>query len=68
MDHPIVMDDLAKLKIAEDLRMAERERLVREAGATRSLRSIDAVPFRERVARVLGIAVPRPRGGAVAGA
>jgi len=31
MNHPLVMYDLAKLKIAEDLRQAERDRLIRRA-------------------------------------
>ncbi len=68
MNHPLVMYDLAKLRIAEDLRIADRERLVRQAGASRTPRSIDAVPFRERLARLFGTSLPRARGGATAGA
>jgi hypothetical protein len=68
MNHPIVMYELAKLRIAEDLRAAEHERLIREAGRTRPGRSIDAVPFRERLARLVGSAQPKARGGAAAGA
>jgi hypothetical protein len=68
MNHPLLMYELAKLKIAEDLRQAERDRLVREAGASRTLGSIDAVPFRERVVRLFGTVRPSTRGGATAGA
>jgi hypothetical protein len=53
--HPDIAYDLAKLKIAEDLRIAERERLVRQAGRRRQSGAIDAVSFRDRVARLFGI-------------
>jgi hypothetical protein len=53
--HPDIAYDLAKLKIAEDLRIAERERLVRQAGSHRHSGAIDAVSFRDRVARLFGI-------------
>jgi hypothetical protein len=68
MNHPQLMYELAKLKIAEDLRQAERDRLVREAGASRSSGSIDAVAFRERLARLFGAVWPSARGDATAGA
>ncbi len=64
MYHPETMYELAKLRIAEDLRQAEHERLVRRAGASRSSGAIDAVPFRERIARLFGTAWPAARGGA----
>jgi hypothetical protein len=67
MYHPIILYDLAKLKIAEDIRQAERDRLVRQAGASRRDGSIDAVPFRERLSRLFGGARPTAR-GASAGA
>jgi hypothetical protein len=54
--HPDIAYDLAKLKIAEDLRIAERERLIRQAGRRRDSGAIDAVSFRDRVARLFGIA------------
>jgi hypothetical protein len=63
MYHPIVMYDLAKLRIAEDLRRAERERLVRQAGQSRPT-AIDAVPFRERLQRLFGSFAPMGRAGA----
>ncbi len=63
MSHPLVMYELAKLRIAEDLRQAERDRMVREAGSARRARSIDAVPFRDRVARLLGLSSPSTPGG-----
>jgi hypothetical protein len=63
MNHPYLMYELAKLRIAEDLRQAERDRMVREAGAARS-GSIDSVPFRDRVARLFGLAGPGTRSGA----
>jgi len=65
VNHPLVMYDLAKLKIAEDLRQADRERLVRRAGENRH-NGIDAVPFRERLSRLFGPIFPtgRPTGSA----
>jgi hypothetical protein len=51
--HPDTMYELAKLKIADELCSAERERLVRQAGETKRT-TIDAVPFRERVSRLFG--------------
>ena len=63
MTHPLVMYELAKLRIAADLRQAERDRMVREAGSARRTRSIDAVPFRERVARLFGQPSPSTRDG-----
>jgi hypothetical protein len=63
MFHPQTMYELAKLRMAEDLRWAERERLVRQAGSTRQSGAIDSVPFRDRVARLLGAVRPSvPRG------
>ena len=67
MNHPLVMYDLAKLRIADDLRQAERDRLVRQAGA-RADGAIDAVPFRERLARLFDTVRPIGRGTATAGA
>lgn len=64
MYHPILLYDQAKLKIAEDIRWAERERLVRQAGASRHDGSIDAVPFRERLSRLFGGTWPTTRGAA----
>lgn len=52
--HPDTTYELAKLKIAEDLRMAERERMVRRAADDRDSGAIDAVGFRDRVARLFG--------------
>ncbi|HYO44641.1 MAG TPA: hypothetical protein VES19_15690 [Candidatus Limnocylindrales bacterium] len=64
MSHPLVMYELAKLRIAEDLRQAERDRMVREAGSARRARNIDAVPFRDRVARLFGMASRSTQHGA----
>jgi hypothetical protein len=61
MYHPHLMYELAKLRIAEDLRQAERERLVRQAGSTRPFGSIDTVPFRERVTRLFDAVRPSAR-------
>jgi hypothetical protein len=66
MQHPDVMFELAKLRIAEDLRQADRDRLVREAGAARRSGAIDAVPFRQRLARLFGSSWPATRGGVAA--
>jgi hypothetical protein len=52
--HPEIMYELAKLRIAEDLQYAERQRLVRRAGNPKGPSSIDAVKFRERVSRLFG--------------
>lgn len=66
MYHPETLFELAKLKMAEDLRQADRERLVRRAGETRSSGTIDAVPFRERLARLFGVEWPSRRDGVAA--
>jgi hypothetical protein len=68
MNHPLFMYEMAKLKIAEDLRWAEQERLARLARAAEPLGPIDAVPFRERLTRLFGTVWPPARGGATAGA
>ena len=68
MTHPLVMYELAKLRIADDLRQAERDRMVREAGSARPQRSIDAVPFRDRVARLFGLSSPSTGDGVVTAA
>jgi hypothetical protein len=52
--HPDIAYEMAKLKIAEDLRIAERERLVRQAARRRDSGAIDAVGFRDRIARLFG--------------
>jgi hypothetical protein len=49
--HPWMTQELAKIKINEALADAQRERLVKAARAGH-VRSIDAVPFRDRVARL----------------
>ncbi len=51
--HPWTTQALATIKINEALEDAKRERLANAARANRA-RSIDAVPFRERVARLFG--------------
>jgi hypothetical protein len=56
--HPETMFELAKLRIAEDLRYAERQRLVRQAGSARGPESIDAVRFRDRLTRLFGAIWP----------
>ena len=67
MNHPLVMYDLAKLRIADDLRQAERDRLVRQAGS-RADGASDAGPFRERLSRLFETVRPVGRGAAAAGA
>jgi len=54
MYHPETMYELAKLRIAEDLRQAEHERLVRAVKAPKATRVIDPIPFRTRLARLFG--------------
>jgi hypothetical protein len=69
MNHPLLMYDMAKLRIADDLRQAERDRLVRQAGNRRPSGRIDSMTFRERVSRLLGIVLPpADDGAALAGA
>lgn len=68
MNHPLVMYDLARTRIADDHRYAERERLARLARASQPDGAIDSVPFRERIARLFGTARPTPVGGLRAGA
>lgn len=69
MYHPETMYELAKLRMAEDLRDAERRRLIREAGSTRASHAIDAVRFRDRLTRLFGPIWPaRPAGSEPGGA
>jgi hypothetical protein len=63
MTHPLLMYDLARLKNADDLRRADHDRLVREAGAPPFGR-IDTVPFRERLTRLFGVVWPSANDGA----
>lgn len=49
--HPWMTHELAKIKINEALEDAQRERLASAARAAR-VGTIDAVPFRDRVARL----------------
>jgi len=58
MLHPETMYELAKLRMAEQHREAERERLIRQAGSTRPTGAIDAVRFRDRLSRLLGTIRP----------
>ena len=67
MNHPLVMYELAKLRIADDLRQAERDRLIRQAGYSAD-GAIDAVPFRERLSRLFDSIRPTARPNATAGA
>jgi hypothetical protein len=64
MYHPETMYELAKLKMAEDLRYAERERMIRLAGSARPFGAIDSVRFRERLSRLFGAVWPSPADGA----
>jgi hypothetical protein len=61
--HPATMYELAKLRIAEDHRQADLERLVREAGASKPP-TIDAAGFRQRLGKLFGSTWPtvRPAG------
>ena len=52
--HPTTMYLLAQVKMAELQSEAERDRLARRARETRSSGAIDAVGYRERLARILG--------------
>jgi hypothetical protein len=64
MYHPETMYELTKMRMAEDLRQAERDRLIRRAGEDRASGAIDAVRFRDRLTRLLGAVFPAGRGGA----
>jgi hypothetical protein len=64
MYHPETMYELAKLRMAEDLRMAEHERLVRRAGESHPSGAIDAVKFRDRLTRLFGAVWPATHQGA----
>jgi hypothetical protein len=61
--HPATMYELAKLRIADDLRQAEQERLVRQAGTNRPP-TIDSARFRQRLGKLFGSTLPtvRPAG------
>jgi hypothetical protein len=62
MQHPDTMYELAKMRMAEDLRLAERERLIRRAGEDRTSGAIDAVRFRDRLTRLFGAVWPTSNG------
>ena len=64
MYHPETMYELAKLRMAEQQRDAEHERLARLARTTAPSGAIDAVRFRERLTRLFGAIWPSPQGGA----
>ena len=54
---------LAKCHIADLLREAEQDRLARQVGKAERSGAIDAVGFRERLARLLGGFPPLSSGG-----
>jgi hypothetical protein len=64
MYHPETMYELARMKMAEDHRYAERERMIRLAGSARPSGAIDSVRFRERLARLFGTIWPSTPDGA----
>jgi hypothetical protein len=64
MFHPETMYELAKMRMAEDQRYAEHQRMVRLAGSARTSGAIDAVRFRERLTRLLGAIWPAAPDGA----
>ncbi len=66
MYHPETMYELAKLRMAEDQRLAERERLIRHAGEAKASGAIDAVRFRDRLTRLFGAVWPSHDGAAPA--
>jgi hypothetical protein len=61
--HPATLYELAKLRIAEDHRQADYERLVRQAGTSRPP-TIDSARFRQRLGKLFGWTGPitRPAG------
>ena len=64
MYHPETMYELTKMRMAEDLRIAEHERLVRHAGESKASGAIDAVRFRDRLTRLFGAVFPADHDGA----
>jgi hypothetical protein len=62
--HPETMYELTRMRMAEDLRAAERQRLIRRAGAEKASGAIDAVRFRDRLTRLLGAVFPAGHDGA----
>ena len=69
MYHPETMYELTKLRMAEQQRDADRQRLIREAGSLRRSGPIDSVRFRDRISRLFGTIWPTsPSGTATAGA
>jgi len=61
--HPETMYELTKMRMAEDLRQAERERLIRHAADARPHGAIDAVKFRDRLGRLFGAVFPTSHDG-----
>jgi hypothetical protein len=68
MYHPVALYMLAKIRIDDDLAQAERERQVRRAGSPRPAGRIDAVRFRDRLARLFGNVGPSLTGAGSANA
>jgi hypothetical protein len=69
MYHPETMYEMAKMRMAEAQQDADRQRMIREAGAAKGSGAIDAVRFRERISRLFGTFRPAsPTGTAMAGA
>ena len=66
MYHPETMYELAKLKMADDQRQADHERLIRHAGEAKASGAIDAVRFRDRLTRLFGAVWPNHDGAAPA--
>jgi hypothetical protein len=52
--HPETLYVLAKLKMAENQREADHDRLVRRVGAQSNPVRIDSTPFRQRLTRLFG--------------
>ena len=57
--HPDTLYELAKLRNAEDIAQADRQRLVRQAGTARP--TIDAARFRQKVNKLFGQGWPSTR-------
>jgi hypothetical protein len=63
--HPETQYELVKMRIAEDLRMAERERLIRRAGSPAHGPALDPIRFRERVVRLFNATWPSTPTGSI---
>ena len=63
MYHPETISALARIRMDEAQRDADRQRRIREAGSVRRSGAIDSVRFRDRMTRLFGTIWPTSPSG-----